>query len=487
MKTNQKSEKSAYCHLSLGFKSELHWSLISATAILLAFLLLSLATSGTTLANQQFQSATSIVVAPNNHFYITGYKNLLGNNTEIVTQHYSPAGKLVIEVTNCNPDNDLHNDQPFKILSDKYSNVYVCGHEYIDDTYGYEVVLIKYNSNLDLMWKYVFYNSEHYADEARGIAFDGEGNICVTGMQRQYSNRSTVFLHKINPDGELVYAATMPDDYDNKVDNVNGLIADSVGNVFICGSASNKNKGKRFYTATFNETGVLRWKKFNDCISENYNAEAKSICFDVWGNIIISVGVEVDSKNGFTMIIKYSPEGIRNWYKVLRNHDSGRELDSRVLADKMGNVYALVSYNAIKISKQQFAVYKLNNWGVWQWGRDISGAFTDAKICSDSLLYIAGNQNASRAMLVTLSTNYGIKKNVSSYLPSKSVSQKNVSANFIALGTNQKGDVLIACGNSESCGETNYCESNWLVSCISQKCLSINSSLSKNYFSVLVQ
>ncbi len=483
MKTYQNSAKSVYQYLRLNPKSNLHYSLISAFGILLIFLLLSMAASADTFPSFQFQSATSLVVAPNHNLYITGYKNLMGSNTEIVTQQYTPSGKLINEVTNCNPDNDLHNDQPFKILSDKFSNIYVCGHEYVDDTYGYEVVLIKYNANLDLIWKYVIYNSEHFADEARGIALDGDENICITGMQRQYANRSKVFLYKINPNGELLYAVSVPDDYDNKVENVNGLIADSVGNVFICGAVSNKIKAKRFYTACFDASGVLSWKKYNDCTIEKYNDEAKSICFDHWGNIIVSGYGEFNSSNTITLVVKYSPEGIQNWCKILKNHDSGHEVQSAVLADKFGNIFVLVSYNSIKISTEQFTVYKLNNWGMQQWARNINGAFTDAKICSDSLLFITGNLKANMAMLLSLNTSYGIRKSFSSYLPIKSTERQNVSANFLTLGSNQKGDILIACGSSESCGETNFCESNWLVNSFSQKGLCLNNCFDKNTIS----
>ena len=479
MKTNQNSAKATNSNFQLVLKS--------IFVVLLLNLLFRSNLPAKPFSGFEFQSATSMTVAANNNIYVTGFKNLIDNNTEIVTQQYNTAGKLINEVTNCNPKHEMHNDQPFKILSDKSSNIYVCGHEYIDDQFGYEVILIKYNANLDLLWKLVLYNSKFFADEARGIALDGDGNIFITGMQRQNEGRSKVFLYKISNKGEVIYTANMPDDYDNKIENVNGLVADSLGTVYICGSAINKIKAKRFYTACFNFNGLLKWKRFNDCTGENYNDEAKSLAFDKWGNIIVTGSGKLDNKKEATVVVKYNPEGIINWCKIFSNHDLGCEKGLSVLADKVGNVYVVAGYSSVKISEQHFTVYKINNWGVQQWARNIAGAYTDIKICNDSLLYISGNINANEAMIYVLGTNFGIKKSISTYMPVKSSGNQNVSANFIALGSNNSSEIIVACGNTESCGETNFCESNWLVRCFSQDCQGFNKNMNRGKLSELLQ
>lgn len=488
MKTNQNSAKATNGFQQLASKSIMQWFNLKSIFIVMFFGMASnYKAAAKPFTGYEFQSATSITVAANKNVYVTGFKNLIDNNTEIVTQQYNATGKLINEVTNCNPDHEMHNDQPFKILSDKYSNVYVCGHEYIDDQYGYEVVLIKYNSNLDLQWKYVLYNSKYFADEARGIAFDGFENIIITGMQRQYEGRSKVFLYKISSKGELIYRADMPDDYDNKIESVNGLIADSLGSVYICGAANNKIKSKRFYTASFDAIGSMNWKRFSDCTNENYNDEAKSLTFDKWGNIIVTGSGELDNRNSATMVVKYNPAGILNWCKVFRNHNSGHETGLNVVADKAGNIYVVAGYSTMKISEQQFTVYKINNWGAQQWARNIAGAYTDMKICYDSLLYLSGNINANAAMIYVLSATYGIKKSISTYLPAKLSNNQNVSANFMALGSNNNGDVIVACGNTESCGETSFCESNWLVSYFSKGDNSLNKTINNGKLSALLQ
>lgn len=488
MKTNQNSAKATNGFQQLVTKSIMKWFDLKSILIVMFFGTASnYEATAKPFTGYEFQSATSITVAANKNVYVTGFKNLIDNNTEIVTQQYNPTGKLINEVTNCNPDHEMHNDQPFKILSDRFSNVYVCGHEYIDDQYGYEVVLIKYNSNLDLQWKYVLYNSIFFADEARGIAFDGAENIIITGMQRQYEGRSKVFLYKISNKGELIYRADMPEDYDNKIESVNSLIADSLGNVYICGAAINKIKSKRFYTACFDAIGNISWKRFSDCTNESYNDEAKSLTFDKWGNIIVIGSGEIDSRNSATMVVKYNPSGILNWCKVFRNHNSGHETGLNVVADKSGSIYVVAGYSAMKISEQQFTVYKINNWGSQQWARNIAGACTDIKICHDSLLYISGNINANAAMIYVLSANYGIKKTINTYLPAKLSNNHNASANFLALGSNNNGDVIVACGNTESCGETSFCESNWLVSYFTKGNNSLNKIMNNGKLSALLQ
>lgn len=471
--------QSDYSNYRFETKSNVHWSLILLMSCLLILIALFSAKAGNgkdPKANDtfQFQNAVDVTVAPNKNVYVTGYKNLIGNNTEIVTQAYNAEGVLLNEVANNGNERQLYNDQPFKILSDNNSNVYVCGHEYVDDVYGYDVVLIKYNANLKLQWKYVFNNSEHFPDEARGMALDGLGNICIAGMQREYTNRSKVFIYKLSTYGGLIYSTNMPFDAENKIENVNGLIADSVGNVYICGKAYNKVQASSFYTARFNTSGKLEWKRFKDCVKSRYNDEGKALTFDSYGNIIVTGTSELDAKTTVPMVVKYNVNGIETWCYSYRNHAVGRETALKITADKGGNVYFATSYSTASISAEHFTLYKINSWGTQTWARNYDGNFKDIKINRDTVLFAAGSIGVDAAVMYSISTHNGAKIQTAKYIPSKSSDRENASATYLSLACNPTGDVVIACGNTELCGETDYCESEWLMQCYSSKCSGFN-------------
>lgn len=410
-----------------------------------------------------FQNATSIVATPAKKVYVTGYKIFFGANTEIITQVYDNNGLLLNEVVNQNASTDLHNDQPFKILADSLNNIYVCGHEYIDALYGYEVVLIKYDENLNKLWKVVLFTSENFADEARGIAIDGLGNVCVTGIQRQYENSSKVFLYKINPNGEVVYFSNLPNDFDNKIEMVNNLIADVKGNVIICGVASNPIKSTRFFTAKFDVAGNLAWKRFNDCTTEKYSDEAYALAFDKWGNIIVAGSSEITFDYAVPMVIKYNVDGILTWCKTLPSETKGRAGAWDLQSDSQGSLFIVSYFNSAKFVNDHYFAYKLNSFGAQQWMRKLPGIFNSTVLVADSLLFIAGNNELNEASLIILSTTHGIKKAIHNKTEIHGSGHETVSSTYHAIAYDKTTNGIVLCGKTESCGQMNYCNSNWLV------------------------
>ncbi|MBL7926893.1 MAG: hypothetical protein JNK61_08285 [Bacteroidia bacterium] len=450
MKANHKTQAGKYYNL-----------LAITTTILL------LVTNAITIkaeAVYEFQNATSVVTTPANKVYVTGYKNLFGTNTEIVTQVYTNKGTLINEVVNKNNNAELHNDQPYKVLADANNNIYVCGHEFIDDLFGYEVVLIKYDENLNQLWKMVLYTSEHYADEARGIAIDGLGNICITGIQRHFENFSKVFLYKINPAGEVVYYSNLPNDFDNKIEMVNNLIADKDGNVIICGTASNPLRATRFFTAKFDVAGALKWKRFNDCTTEKFNDEAFALSFDKWGNILVAGSSEISFDNAVPMVVKYNPDGILTWCKTLPSETSGRAGAWELLSDKQGNIFVVSFFNSAKFINDHFYAYKLNSFGTQQWMRSLPGVFNHTTLVADSLLFIAGSNATNEATLTIISTLHGIKKGVYNKSEIHGDSKSTRFSTYQSMTYNAETNTIVLCGKTENCGQMNYCESNWLVS-----------------------
>jgi hypothetical protein len=90
---------------------------------------------------------------------------------------------------------------------------------------GYDAFLAKYDAEGNRLWLQEFGTAE-FADSARGVAFDGQGNVFVTG------NMGDPFLAKFDGDGNQAWLHQFGTPAD---DLASFVAADALGNVYVAG------------------------------------------------------------------------------------------------------------------------------------------------------------------------------------------------------------------------------------------------------------
>jgi hypothetical protein len=167
-----------------------------------------------------------------------------------------------------------------------------------------DVFLVKWNTNGVFQWKQSFGGTS--SDSGRGVAFDGAGNVFVTGdftgtmanmggASLVSAGERDIFLGKFNSSGTHQWSKRFGDTaYDSGAD----VGTDNSGNVFVTGSFSGTvNFGggnvpfvggsSDVFLAKFNTAGVHQWSKgFGGLDSD----AAYSVAVDASGNSVI-VGI----------------------------------------------------------------------------------------------------------------------------------------------------------------------------------------------------
>lgn len=197
--------------------------------------------------------------------------------------------------------------------------------------------------------------------QGQGIAFDGAGNVIVTGVfagaidlgggALQSAGGQDIFLAKLSPDGALVWAKTIGDD---KLQQNAVVTVDAAGNILVAGSfygAVDLGAGPMVsageadvFLAKLTPDGAHLWsKRFGD----SANQLGVSIAFDVQNNILLAGslvgaadfgGGPLASAGGNDVFVaKLDPNGDHLWSK--RFGDAADQQVTGVTSDATGAVF----------------------------------------------------------------------------------------------------------------------------------------------------
>ena len=144
-------------------------------------------------------------------------------------------------------------------------------------------------------------------------------------------------------------------------EGVNDMFVDTEGNVYVTGSQrqTNVNLDIQAVTVKYNSQGVQQW--IQNYVAENNNgAFARAIHVDAAGNVYVTGETAIYSGGGNDMlVIKYSPDGTQLWSNVFE-YSGAYNGGYDIVTDLTGNVYVVGEYATNVITYNNISLVKFS-------------------------------------------------------------------------------------------------------------------------------
>jgi hypothetical protein len=333
------------------------------------------------------------------NIYVTGSSSISGiNGYRAITIKYNAAG-VRQWIALFNPAGYL-GSEGFAVTTDAAGNVYVAGHS---DRSGYEddYCTLKYNAAGVLQWSQLYNGTNDGMDQAKFIKVDNAGNVVVTGesmgsMTRKKLNRDGTFTIitvatlldiatvKYNSNGVQQWAIRY-NGAGNDNDQPQGMITDSIGNIFITGSATISGGAMSMVTLKYDNAGNNSWTILRPGINFSYG---NAIARDVSGNIIVAGGTSAGLGAGDLLIVKYNGSGNEVWSNTYNGglDDNGQYL----VLDGEGNAYITgtsIRQSAPNSQTSDIVTLKFNSSGSLLWTIKYNGPANSSDMPVSIALY----------------------------------------------------------------------------------------------------
>jgi hypothetical protein len=248
-----------------------------------------------------------------------------------VVRYDNVSGGIISEVYDVHHDNTTlipRSDEAGAMAIAADGSVYVTGKRYYDDTYLYDMVVIKYNSALVEQWRFYIF-SPGAADDA-GIAITVDpvtGNIFAAGQlgDNGTGTGKDFVIAKFTPSGNVwqkVYNTSGMQD-----DTPTDIAADGSGNSYITGYSVSPTNGNQYTTVKFSPSGVKKWTKYyNGAPGTTGSDIANSIAADpIIHRIYVTGTSDNASGNSDIVTLAYDADGTKLWTKKINNPGDSRD------------------------------------------------------------------------------------------------------------------------------------------------------------------
>lgn len=397
------------------------------------------------------EEANSIKIDPSGNIIASGFIKNSGTSSDILITKHSPQGAFIDSIR---WDNSMHEaDRSYDNDIDMSGNVYVTGRTDIDPSFtsNDEIVVLKYDNNLNLIWTYVLSGIGSGSDRGKFIYVANDGSSYISGRITNTSGNEDVILLKINPNGTLAWQQIF--DLANGNDDVTDMKIASNGNIVLAITAST-NSQSLIHDAIIrvhNTSGNLVWMDTYNS-NNNENDESASLFCNTNGTIIfngITNNGNSSNSNYDVFTRKYDSNGNIQWTNFYSSIGQFNDFAHALTCDNLGNTLVSIHTNigSTQNVNNEAVIYTIDGQGNYGESMTFSGSDTTQVLnfisTSNGNITAAGNiweTNSQRDILLIKASSVLALSNELSVIQTKLY--PNPSNEFIYIDLLQhKGDI----------------------------------------------
>ncbi len=185
-----------------------------------------------------FEWSYGVTVDENGYVYVTGWHDYHPNrDTSIIALKYDSDGNIIWQTT----WNGAYWEFGVSVAVDESGNVYITGERNKTEDWtpkDLDLILLKFDSNGDFLWSRVWDAEETDYDYGPDLVIDVSGDLYMTGRTGPHWAIEGALLLKFDTSGNLLWQKVWNTE-DTSAPLGCALAADSSGNLFIAGGATN--------------------------------------------------------------------------------------------------------------------------------------------------------------------------------------------------------------------------------------------------------
>ncbi|MEO0071004.1 MAG: SBBP repeat-containing protein [candidate division WOR-3 bacterium] len=314
--------------------------------------------------------------------------------TNIVTTVYNTKGESLWTAIYDSPAGG--NDFGLVVTVDDSGYVYVAGYA-SGDTTGWDLIVLKYDSNGTLVWTSKFVTLDE--DYAVGIAIVPNGAVFVAGNSgHPYFLTWDYVTIRLNANtGDTVWTRRYNGPAQEQ-DEARAMILTPDGYLYLTGGSTGTNSGIDITTLKYSLSGDLLWER-------RYNGPANSIDWangiacDANGNVYVTGYSQGITSDCDYVMVKYDGAGTELLVRRYDGPASGYDEAKAIAVDDEGNVYVTGSSNSSG-TRNDYATVKYDVNGNEEWVYRYNGPASrrDEAIAialDNTRVYITGNSEGN--------------------------------------------------------------------------------------------
>jgi hypothetical protein len=261
--------------------------------------------------------------------YTVGKSDSFGNGDQLFFTRITAGGELSL----ARQWGGSNNEEGRGICADAAGNMYITGVAVGD------VVVMKLDASGNRIAIKGLESGGGNIDRGNDIALDKDGNVYVTG----YWDGSDMLLAKYNSDLDLLWAKRWGGLSGDAGQSL--AISPDGSRVYVAGNTSSMGAGSDdLLVVAFNSDGARQWGRTWGTAEYEEGAE---IALGGSGNIYVATTIDAGHSGSKMAVVCYSPAGVKNWQRDYIGPGLGADTQMRLRglgADAADNVYAL-GYN----------------------------------------------------------------------------------------------------------------------------------------------
>lgn len=273
------------------------------------------------------------------------------------------------------------------VTLDSSGNIFLVGWTASYGAGGYDIVIVKYNGNGIQLWNRTWGGGNW--ERGYEVIVDSSSDILLGGWTASYgAGDYDMVLVKYDENGQQQWNRTWGG---GDVDTCNGLVLDSLGNIFLAGMTRTFGVGSDdIVLVKFDENGVQQWNR-------TWGGEILDNCYEVAVNSLGDIYL-VGETNSFGLggydivLVKYDGNGVQLWNRTWGR--DGDDIGFDVMLDLSGNVFLAGSTESFGTGIYDMVLVKYDDHGMQQWNHTWGGVDDDfcfgGTIDSSGSIYLAG-------------------------------------------------------------------------------------------------